>query len=117
MTHMKQITAIILSMLATFAHADSWSTPDKPKHFAASIAWGAGARMICPTCTGLQATALGTLPGLIKEIQDSTKRNGSGWSNRDLLADIAGAYVGVKLTGLIVTRSNGTTTVSYAREF
>jgi len=114
---MKRIIASILALSATLAHADSWSTPDKPKHFAASVLWGAGARIVCPSCSDLEATALGTIPGLVKEIQDSTKRGGSGWSNRDLIADIAGAYVGVKITGLIVSKRDDTVTVAYRAEF
>lgn len=114
---MRSLLAVVLSLSCIAAHADSWGTPDKPKHFTASVLWGAGAKLVCPSCNDLEATALGTIPGLVKEVQDSTKRNGTGWSNRDMLANIAGAYVGTKITGLFITKTKDTTTVSYSMEF
>lgn len=113
---MKKITIAFSLLLSLPAYADSWSTPDKPKHFAASALWGAGARIICQGCNDWQATALGTIPGLVKEIQDS-RPGGSGFSTKDLIADIAGAYVGQKLTGVVITHANGQTQVAYTKQF
>lgn len=107
---------LILALASASAFADSWGTPDKREHFVASVGWGAGARIICQGCTDLQATALGSMPGLIKEIQD-TRRGGSGFSVKDLVADIAGAYVGQKIAWLIVSKRDDTVTVAYRTEF
>jgi uncharacterized protein YfiM (DUF2279 family) len=104
------------TLLTSPAFADSWSTPDKKAHFVASMGWGAGARIICQSCNDWQATALGTLPGLVKEIQDS-RPGGSGFSTKDLIADIAGAYVGQKLTWLVIRKANGETFVGYQGVF
>jgi uncharacterized protein YfiM (DUF2279 family) len=114
---MKRIIASILALSATLAHADEWTGKDKQMHFATSVVWGAGARLMFPSLNDWQATAVGTIPGLVKEIQDATRRNGSGWSNKDLVWDIAGAYVGVKITGLIVSKRDDTVTVAYKAEF
>jgi len=52
----------------------------------------------------IYGTALGTLPGLIKEIIDAndTSNNGSGFFNGDdLLADIAGAFTGALIANKV----------------
>lgn len=84
---------------ASPAHADSFSTPDKQKHFAVSAALGAGASAI--TDSDNAAVALALVPGLAKELYDS-RSGGTGFSWRDMVANAAGAYLGVKLGGLII---------------
>jgi uncharacterized protein YfiM (DUF2279 family) len=111
------IASLLLSTTSALCLADSWGTPDKLQHFGTSIVWGAGARVVCPDCSELKATALGTIPGLVKEIQDSLNANGSGWSNRDLIADIAGAYVGQKFMGLTIKLYRKRFQVQYQQSF
>ena len=113
---MRRIAIALIVCLALPAYADSWGTPDKPKHFAASALWGAGARIICQGCNDWQATALGSMPGLVKEIQDS-RPGGTGFSYKDMVANIAGAYVGQKLMGVVITHANGQTKIAYAKQF
>lgn len=95
------LAGLVLGALVTMnpAHADSFGTPDKVKHFAVSAALGAAATVA--TKSDSKAIALALAPGLAKELYDARK-GGSGFSWRDLVADAAGAYLGVKLGGLII---------------
>lgn len=96
-------------ILAAFAFAalftgqvqaqDSWTGPDKAKHAAVSAALGAGASLIVDN--DAQAVALALVPGLAKELHDA-RPGGTGFSVKDMAANAVGAYVGVKLGGLII---------------
>lgn len=92
---MKKILFAVAILAVTNAHADDWTGRDKAKHAAVSFALGAGAGAIMPD-NKTEAFALAMLPGIAKELSDSRK-GGSGWSNKDLIADALGAYVGVQL--------------------
>lgn len=82
------------------AHAqDTWTGPDKIKHAAVSAALGAGASLIVES--EAQAVGLALLPGLAKELHDA-RPGGTGFSAKDMAANAIGAYLGVKLGGLII---------------
>lgn len=91
----------------------AWGEPDKQKHFAVSAAIGAAAKVSGYSNT--QALIIATAPGIIKEAYDH--KYGTGWSNRDMVANILGVCVGVYSTNWIVTHSRGTTTIGYQLEF
>lgn len=82
---------------------------DKKQHFGISMVFGAGAEF------GLRqfhvaddarwgrialATALGTVPGLIKELADSRQEN-NRFDKNDLLADLLGSFTGALLSDLV----------------
>lgn len=112
---------IVAACAAQPARADSWTGPDKAKHFAVSAGLGLAAaelarRDVLPCKGELCAVAAATLPGLLKELSDS-RAGGSGFSYKDMVFNLAGAYVGVKLYGVFVSRQNGTTHLTYRKEF
>lgn len=112
---------LVAACAAQPARADRWTGPDKAKHFAVSAGLGLAAaelaRRDALPCKGeLCAVAAATVPGLLKELSDS-RSGGSGFSYKDMAFNIAGAYVGVKLHGVFVSRHNGTTHVTYRKEF
>lgn len=108
--------AIIFAILSTTSQADEWTGQDKAKHFAIHVATGAATRAMFPALTDTQAVALATLPGLAKELHDARK-GGSGFSAKDMTWNIAGAFVGVRLTGWALTKSRDTVSVSYSTSF
>jgi hypothetical protein len=80
--------------------------PDKLSHFATSVGWGAAATgvtsQIFPEHRLVSGIVLGTIPGLIVEIVDST--GDAGFSGGDLLADLLGSAVGALITDKIVLK-------------
>jgi uncharacterized protein YfiM (DUF2279 family) len=79
---------------------------DKQQHFAISGLFGAASETYLHYQTEMDtaerillATGLGTLPGLAKEISDSTQDDNE-FSTDDLTADIAGAFAGAVLSSL-----------------
>lgn len=113
---MKHIIAAVLAIAATQAHADEWTGADKQKHFAVHVVSGAAVRTIFPSLTDTEAVAVATIPGVIKELHDA-RSGGSGFSGKDMVWNIAGAFVGVKLTGWVLTRQRDTVSVSYSTSF
>lgn len=95
--------AVALMLTCSAAHADEWLGRDKAKHAAVSFALGAGAQMILPEDKPVAAFALALMPGIAKELSDSRK-GGSGWSNKDLVADAVGAAMGVYVTRTVQIR-------------
>ena len=80
---------------------------DKLKHFGVSILFGAAGESCLHNATDLKedkrvlfGTALGTLPGLIKEVVDSTKE-GNRFKGSDLAADILGSFCGALLSNMV----------------
>lgn len=100
---MKKILIAAALMFSTAAHADEWLGRDKAKHAAVSFALGAGAQMILPEDKPVAAFALAMMPGIAKELSDSRK-GGSGWSNKDIVADAVGAAMGVYVTRTVQIR-------------
>ena len=83
---------------------------DKYQHAAGSALLGAVARSQEPD--PLKAWALAMVPGVIKELSDS-RPGGTGFSVKDMAANAVGAYIGVKVGGLIFTRNR----VTYTKTF
>lgn len=90
--------ALLLSSLALPAAAqDSWTGPDKPKHFAVSLAAGFLAQGILGDRVprwGVFAAALA--PGVLKELSDDKV------SVKDLVVDAVGAATGIYVSGLVI---------------
>ncbi|MEM5314236.1 hypothetical protein [Paraburkholderia sp. JHI869] len=91
-----------------FQTSDSWFGEDKLKHFAVSSPFGAlGAYLMRDTeHPVLYGTLIGVAPGFLKEMIDGTCRS-SGFSYKDLTADVAGALTGALL---------GNWAISYSRD-
>lgn len=94
------LVALAGLLLAGPARADEFFAPDKIAHFGTSVGVGFAADTVAyhyakkmgPLGRTLTATAVGTVPGLITEIVDST--TGHGFSAGDLGADAVGALTG-----------------------
>ena len=105
-----------------FQTSDGWFQSDKLKHFAVSAPFGAlGAYLTRDTeHPVIYGTLIGTIPGLIKEGIDGTCRS-SGFSYKDLAADIAGALSGALLTHWAISLSRDarghTVAISYRGRF
>lgn len=111
------IIASILLAASTFAQADSFNGPDKPKHIAASMLSGAAVRLAFTSLNDTEAIAVAMIPGTIKEVSDATRKGGTGWSNKDMAANLLGAVIGVKLTGWAMSKQGDTVQVSYSTSF
>lgn len=74
--------------------------PDKYKH--AAVSAGLGLAAAAQIADPWRAWGVAMLPGLAKEVYDSRK-GGTGFSLPDMAANAIGAYVGVKVAGLIIT--------------
>lgn len=86
---------------------------DKLKHAGMSFAFGSIAKSA--GFSDWQAIGLAMIPGTMKELHDS--RKGSGWSNRDMVANAIGAVIGVKDAGWMIRPEGDKITVSYSTEF
>lgn len=101
------IIAVIFFICFAFSPKHLSAENDKIKHFGISILFGAAGESYLHYSTELKGntrvlfgTALGTLPGLFKEIVDSTK-NSNRFSGGDLIADILGSFCGAFLSNTI----------------
>lgn len=99
---MKKIAALTLILISACAHAydfrlaeegDSWTGKDKKLHFAGSAALG----LVAGAAVDDKRIAFGAAVGIgfLKEMRDATKKGGTGFSYKDMGANIAGAAVGV----------------------
>lgn len=88
----------------------SYADNDKAIHYGVSVVTGYIAETILhkkldsDTKRIAYGTALGTVPGLIKEIMDANDKSddGSGiFNEKDLLADIAGAFTGALIANKV----------------
>lgn len=91
---------VLFLILISIPKKNIFAGDDKLKHFGISSIFGAASETYLHYKTNLKAseriilgTALGTLPGLVKELIDSTKRE-NHFSGSDLAMDVAGAFVG-----------------------
>jgi len=94
------IWIISFLFLISISNKNASAGDDRLKHFGVSSIFGAASESILHYKTNLNTseriilgTALGSLPGLAKELVDSTKE-GNQFSGSDLAADIAGAFLG-----------------------
>ena len=86
---------IALALVASSASAESMNGIDKQLHFAGSAGMSAVASVIFQAPKdNLTPFLLALSIGLAKEISDSLRKGGSGFSRNDLLADSLGAYAG-----------------------
>lgn len=80
--------------------------PDKLTHFATGVPAGAIATVVvdqfAPEYRLVGGMLLGTVPGLIVEIVDST--GDAGFSGGDLLADFIGSATGALITDQVILR-------------
>jgi len=85
---------------------DAAFAPDKLTHFSFGVPSGVGATLVvdqfAPRYRLVGGALLGTAPGLLVEILDSTGH--AGFSAGDLLADFTGAALGALLTDQIILR-------------
>jgi uncharacterized protein YfiM (DUF2279 family) len=99
---------ILLFIIAISTASKNASAADnRLLHFGISSVFGAASESYLHYKTKLKTsgriilgTALGSVPGLAKEIIDSTKK-GNYFSGGDMGADIAGAFVGAVLGNLV----------------
>ena len=89
------VSLFIMSSGTAFSYDD-----DEKKHFGFSAVFGFGSETCLHYMTEFKtparvflATTIGSMPGLAKELMDSTEDNNS-FSEDDLKADIAGAFTG-----------------------
>jgi uncharacterized protein YfiM (DUF2279 family) len=100
------LKALIFSWISLFlilisiSNEKAFAGDDRLKHFGISSLFGAASESVLHYKTNLNpseriilGTTLGSLPGLAKELIDSTK-SGNQFSGNDLAADIAGAFLG-----------------------
>lgn len=91
--------AVILSLFLTIFPPSLYATNDKTLHFGFSAVAGYLAETTLHKQLNSEnkrivySTALGTVPGLIKEMIDSNEE-GNEFSGDDMLANIAGAFTG-----------------------
>jgi VanZ family protein len=98
--------AVIIILLVP-ASAPAQNGMDKAKHFGISAAFGGICESVLHYKTSLKpatritaSTLIGSVPGLIKEIHDSSKSNNQ-FSGADMAADVAGAFSGSVLAHFI----------------
>lgn len=102
---------LCLALLAGSAWADSWTGRDKTLHFAGSAALAAALTISSkdPPFAFWSTVAVGAA----KELVDLHRRRGDA-SARDLVADVAGAYLGTQAGRWLIYRRGPTTHVVLA---
>lgn len=120
------VTAACLAAVAMAPAACSAQVQqDKVKHAVVSAALGAAAAeaigagagpAVCREYPKSCAWGAAMLPGLAKEISDS-RPGGTGFDGKDMLANAAGALIGVHLHGFAVQRRGRTTLFTYTTSF
>jgi len=97
----------ILLIFLSISNNTVFSADNTLLHFGVSSVFGAAAESFLHYKTNLKTpgriimgTALGSIPGLVKELIDSTKK-GNHFSGTDLAADIAGAFIGALVANIV----------------
>jgi uncharacterized protein YfiM (DUF2279 family) len=97
----------ILLIFLSISNNTVFAVDDTLLHFGVSSVFGAAGESFLHYKTNLKTsgrillgTALGSLPGLVKELIDSTEK-GNYFSGTDLAADIAGAFIGALLANIV----------------
>lgn len=102
--HVSAVRSTILAAALAVPSTAHAIPADKVSHFAGGVASGAAATVLvdqlAPEYRLPGGILLGTVPGLVIEIVDST--NDAGFSGTDLLADFIGAATGALLTDKVV---------------
>lgn len=114
-TYLATLCAAVAATLASCAgpvYADeSWTAPDKQLHFGVTAVGSAA----CAVAKRRQDACmwLGVGVAAAKEVYDAQHRDKHTPSIRDFIAGAAGAYLGAKLGGWIITPAG----INYKREF
>lgn len=92
-------TLTVVAAVALKRDNDEWLGMDKPLHLGASAVAGVVSALVF---TGSPETifAIGMVPGVVKEFMDS-RNGGSGWSAKDLVADMCGVAFGMNAFAVI----------------
>ena len=97
----------ILLIIFSISNNTVFSADGTLFHFGVSSVFGAAGESFLHYKTNLKTsgriilgTALGSIPGLVKEMIDSTEK-GNSFSGADLAADIAGAFVGALVANIV----------------
>ena len=117
----KFVLTTILALATMNASAEDFTGKDKQKHFVGSMLMSAGAAALFnnPQDNIKPFSACMTV-GLLKEVNDSYRRDGSGFSRNDLLADAVGCYTGTVIgnkTILFLSKQGNTTSINIAKQF
>ena len=96
------VFALLMGAALAASAQDKWSGADKPKHVVASalsalVVEGVFSHRLEP----VERLGVAMLPGLAKEIYDM-RRGGSGFSGKDLGADLLGALAGMAFHGVVI---------------
>jgi len=111
---MKTIIAIALALSSIGSVAqDKWNGKDKAEHFAVSFAVGFATGNQWPENKPL-AIGVAMIPGLLKEVSD---RSTTGFSGKDLVADLLGASLGVYSAHWLIARQDKKVALMYRTEF
>ena len=115
---MKTMIAIALALSSITATAqDKWTGQDKAMHFGVSYALGFAAGNQWPNKEDRwKAIGVAMIPGVLKEVSDAQK-GGTGFSGKDIVADLIGASLGVYSAHWLIGRQGGKTTLAYRTEF
>jgi VanZ family protein len=112
------IAAIIVLLVP--ASSSAQNNMDKAAHFGISVAFGGVCESVFhyktdwkPATRITAGTLIGSFPGLIKEIHDSSQRNNK-FSGLDMAADVVGAFAGSVLANFINSKIH--VTVSKQRD-
>ncbi len=100
------ICILLFSIVFSAANKNASAADDKLLHFGVSSVFGAASESYLHYKSNLKTpgrliwgTTLGTIPGLAKEIIDSTKKD-NYFSGSDMAANIAGAFVGALVANI-----------------
>lgn len=111
---MSRLAALCFMLPAQPAQADSWTGPDKAWHFAGSA--GLATLLSVSTEDSNLAFWSTVAVGAAKEVADHYWTRGDP-SVRDLVADMAGAYVGAQTGRWFLTRNAHSVTIHFALRF
>ncbi len=110
------LTLIALTLACSAASAaDEWASRDKLQHAALSAGIAAAATAV--TKDERIGFAAAVAVGVAKELYDASNRDKHTPSWKDLAADVAGAYVGAKLGGVVFIPQPGGLSVRLIRKF
>ncbi len=100
------VSILLFSIVILATNKNASAADDKLLHFGYSSVFGAASESYLHYKTNLKTpgrliwgTTLGTIPGLAKEIMDSTKKD-NNFSGSDMAANIAGAFVGALVANI-----------------
>jgi len=117
----KLILAILLTATSVASQADDILGRDKQKHFIVSSALGTSTAFIFNNPEDKTKPFVACMSvGILKEVNDSYRYRGSGFSKNDLIADSLGCYSGVLVgnrTLLFLAKQDQTTSVNIVKQF